>query len=215
MGSTKPGRRATSLADALFSKTQQKVLGVLFGRPDQSFFANEIVRLVGGGFGAVHRELGALEAAGLVSARRIGNQKHYQANRASPIFAELRGIVLKTAGVADVLRDALAPLASRIRAAFVYGSLAKGADTAASDVDLMVIADKLQYADIFELVSGTEQRLGRKINPTLVAPEALERQRGEDGFHARVLKQPKIFVLGAEDDLGTPGSARKGKAAKG
>ena len=119
---------AASLSDALFAKTQRRVLGLLFGNPDRSFFANEIVRLAESGIGAVHRELATLEAAGLVTATRIGNQKHYQANRASPIFAELRGIVVKTFGVADVLREALSPLAVKIRAAFIYGSVAKGSD---------------------------------------------------------------------------------------
>jgi predicted nucleotidyltransferase len=205
----------SSLAGALFSKTQQRVLGVLFGRPDQSFFANEIVRLAGGGFGAVHRELAALEAAGLVTATRIGNQKHYQANRQAPIFEELRGIVAKTVGVADVLREALTPLKPRIRAAFVYGSVAKGTDSAASDIDLMVIADKIQYADIFKLVSEAERRLGRKVSPTVVAPADLAKRRGEDSFHSRVLEQARIFVMGSEDDLGKPRKTRKGKAAQG
>jgi predicted nucleotidyltransferase len=205
----------TSLAGALFSKTQQRVLGVLFGRPDQSFFANEIVRLAGGGFGAVHRELAALEAAGLVTATRIGNQKHYQANRQAPIFEELRGIVAKTVGLADVLREALRPLKPRIRTAFVYGSVAKGTDTAGSDIDLMVIADKIQYADIFTLVSEAERRLGRKVSPTVVAPADLAKRRGEDSFHSRVIEQAKIFVMGSEDDLGKPRKTRKGKAAQG
>jgi predicted nucleotidyltransferase len=208
-------QRPPSLAGALFSKTQQRVLGVLFGRPDQSFFANEIVRLAGGGFGAVHRELAALEAAGLVTATRIGNQKHYQANRQAPIFEELRGIVAKTVGVADVLREALRPLKPRIRTAFVYGSVAKGTDTAGSDIDLMVIADKIQYADIFKLVSEAERRLGRKVSPTVVAPADLAKRRGEDSFHSRVLGQAKIFVMGSEDDLGKPRKTRKGKAAQG
>jgi len=208
-------QRPSSLAGALFSKTQQRVLGVLFGRPDQSFFANEIVRLAGGGFGAVHRELAALEAAGLVTATRIGNQKHYQANRQAPIFEELRGIVAKTVGVADVLREALMPLKPRIRTAFVYGSVAKGTDTAGSDIDLMVVADKVQYADIFKLVSEAERRLGRKVSPTVVAPADLAKRRGEDSFHSRVLEQAKIFVMGSEDDLGKPRKTRKGKAAQG
>lgn len=204
-----------SLADALFSRTQQRVLGVLFGRPDQSFFSNEIVRLAGGGFGAVHRELAALEAAGLVTATRIGNQKHYQANRQAPIFQELRGIVTKTVGVADVLREALAPLEPRIRAAFVYGSIAKGTDSARSDIDLMVVGDKVEYADIFRRVSDAERRLGRKINPSVLAPADLAKRRGEDSFHSRVLQQAKIFVMGSEDDLGKPRKTRKGKAAQG
>ena len=206
---------SSSLAGALFSKTQQRVLGVLFGRPDQSFFANEIVRLAGGGFGAVHRELAALEAAGLVTATRIGNQKHYQANRQAPIFEELRGIVAKTVGMADVLREALTPLKPRIRTAFVYGSVAKGTDTAGSDIDLMVIADKVQYADIFKLVSEAERRLGRKVSPTVVAPADLAKRRGEDSFYSRVLAQAKIFVMGSEDDLGKPRKTRKDKAAQG
>jgi predicted nucleotidyltransferase len=204
-----------SLADALFSKTQQRVLGVLFGKPDQSFFANEIVRLAGGGFGAVHRELAALEGAGLVTARRIGNQKHYQANREAPIYEELRGIVLKTIGLADVLRKALAPLAPRIRAAFVYGSVAKGTDTARSDIDLMVLADDVEYGDVFKVASGAEAVLGRKINPTVLTSRELKKESAEDGFHSRVLAQPKIFVIGSDHELGKPGKARPGRTAQG
>ena len=212
MGS-KPPR--ASLADALFSRTQQRVLGVLFGRPDQSFFANEIVRLAGGGFGAVHRELAVLEAAGLISAKRIGNQKHYQANREAPIFEELHGIVVKTVGVVDVLRDALAPIAPQIRTAFVYGSVAKGTDTSTSDIDVMVVSDKLAYADLFKLVSGAESRLGRKVNPTVVTPRELAKQREEDSFFSRVLSQARMFLVGSEHDLGKPAKARKGGKAQG
>ena len=210
-----PSGSRASLSDALFSKTQQRVLAVLFGRPDQSFFANEIVRLAGGGFGAVHRELAVLEAAGLITATRIGNQKHYQANREAPIYAELRGIVLKTVGLADVLRKALAPLAPRIRAAFVYGSVAKGTDTARSDIDLMVVADDIEYADVFKIASGAETALGRKINPTVLTSRELKKESAEDGFHARVLAQPKIFVIGSEDELGEPRKARAGRGAQG
>src|SRR5262245_48161726 len=158
---------ATGLGDVLFSKTQRRVLGLLFGNPDRSYFANEIFRLAASGIGAVHRELTALEQAGLVTATRVGAQKHYQANRKSPIFDELRGIIVKTFGVADVLRDELAPLASDIRAAFIYGSIAKGGDTSSSDVDLMVIADGLSYSDLFAAAASAERRLGRKVNPTI------------------------------------------------
>lgn len=205
----------TSLADALFSRTQQRVFGVLFGRPDQSFFANEIVRLSGVGVGAVHRELAALESAGLVRVSRVGNQKHFQANREAPIFAELRGIVLKTVGLADVLRAALAPLAPRIAAAFVYGSLAKGTDTARSDVDLMIVGDRIDYADIFSIASEAEQVLGRKVNPTVLTPRELQRQSKDDGFHSRVLAQPKIFVIGSAHELGEPRPARARRTAQG
>lgn len=211
MGST----RGRSIGDALFSRTQQRVLGVLFGRPDQSFFANEIVRLAGGGFGAVHRELSALEAAGLVTATRKGNQKHYQANRDAPIFAELRGIIVKTVGIADILRQALEPLAPRVRAAFIYGSVAKGSDTARSDIDLMVIGDEAQYGEIFNAAADAERTLGRKVNPTVLTAKELRERSRDDGFHARVLGQPKIFIVGSQDDLGQPLKAGKGRAAKG
>src|ERR671914_49510 len=117
--------RRKSLADALFTKTQQRVLRVLFGQPDRSFYASELIRDAGTGSGAAQRELARLEDSGLIVARRIGNQKHYQANAKSSLFAELRNIVLKTVGLAEPLRDALKPVASDIRVAFVYGSIAK------------------------------------------------------------------------------------------
>jgi predicted nucleotidyltransferase len=206
----------TGLSGVLFAKTQRRVLGLLFGNPDRSFFANEIVRLADSGIGAVQRELAALESVGLVSARRVGNQKHYQANRASPIFEELRGIVVKTFGIADVLREVLAPLAARIRGAFVYGSVAKRTDTASSDVDLLVISDDVSYSDLFGLLATAEQRLGRKVNPTVYKSSELRKKlSAENAFATRVLAQPKIFIIGSEDDLRTPRTARKGKTAQG
>ena len=193
---------AAGLSDALFAKTQRRVLGVLFGNPDRSFFSNEIVRIAESGIGAVHRELAALEAAGLVTATRIGNQKHYQANRTSPIFEELRGIVIKTFGVADVLREVLAPLAEKIQAAFIYGSVAKGSDTAASDIDLMVVSEKLHYSDVFGALESAHSRLGRTVNPTVYSPKEMAKRIKEDNaFVTRVLAQPKIMVIGGEHDL--------------
>ena len=195
---------AVGLSDALFAKTQRRVLGVLFGNPDRSYFSNEIVRMAESGIGAVHRELAALEAAGLVTVTRIGNQKHYQANRASPIFEELRGIVVKTFGVADVLREALAPLAAEIRAAFIYGSVAKGGDTAASDIDLMVISEKLHYADVFGTLEPVLARLGRPVNPTVYTPKEMARRIKEgNAFVNRVLAQSKVMLIGRENDLAT------------
>lgn len=193
-----------SLADALFSGLQQRLLAVLFGQPDRSFYGNELLRLTGTGRGALQRELEKLVSAELVTVTAIGNQKHYQANPASPIFAELRGIVLKTVGLADVLRTALNPVADRIRMAFVFGSVAKGTDTATSDIDLMVVTDALSYADLFEGLATAEQVLGRKVSPTLYTPAALaEKARTENSFVVRVLSQPKIFLIGAEDELPT------------
>jgi DNA-binding transcriptional ArsR family regulator len=111
------------IADALFSKVRQRVLAVLFGAPDRSFYTNEVIGLAQSGAGAVQRELADLAGAGLLTVRKQGNQKHFQANAASPVFAELRGLVLKTLGLADVLRAALAPLAPQIAQAFVFGSI--------------------------------------------------------------------------------------------
>src|ERR671912_2352558 len=132
--------RRKSLADALFTKTQQRVLGAIFGQPERSFYASELIREAGTGSGAAQRELAKLEESGLIVARRIGHQKHYQANQASPLFSELRNIVLKTVGLAEPLRDALKPIAADIRAAFVYGSVAKATDQSASDIDLMIVS---------------------------------------------------------------------------
>src|SRR5688572_1680971 len=144
-----PARGVPGLADALFAKVQQRVLGVLFGYHHRSFYANEVIGLARSGTGAFQRELTRLEASALVTAARVAKQKHYQANAGSALFEELRALVLKTSGLADVLRAALTPVAPGIRAAFVYGSIAKGQDTASSDIDLMVVSDCLTYADLF------------------------------------------------------------------
>lgn len=201
----RPSRRQArnrGLADALFAKVQQRVLGVLFGNPGRSFYANEVIGLARSGTGAVQRELARLEAAGLVTASRIGKQKHYQANEASPVFQELRALVLKTSGLADVLREALAPAVDRIQAAFVYGSVAKGDDTATSDIDLMVVADNLTYADLFAALDNASTRLGRKIAPTIYTRRELRRRvKADNSFVMRVLEQPKLWLIGGERDL--------------
>src|SRR5947207_287232 len=191
-----------SLADALFTKTQQRVLGVLFGRPERSFYASELIRDAGTGSGAAQRELAKLEASGLVVARRIGHQKHYQANAGSPLFSELRNIVLKTVGLAEPLRDALKPLSSAIRAAFVYGSVAKETDQSASDIDLMIVSDSLTYGEVFGALERITRTVGRQINPTVyTAAEFSKRARTENAFVTRVLEQPKLWVIGSDDDL--------------
>ena len=197
-------RRESSLADALFSTTQQRVLGLLFGQPERSFYATELIGLADAGSGAVQRELARLEQSGLVTVRRLGTQKHYQANPESPLFNELSSIARKTVGLAEPLREALAPLASRVIAAFVYGSVAKRRDTAASDIDLMVVSDTLTYADIFGALEPLAAKLGRAINPTVYSRRELARRRKEDNaFVTRVLAQPKVWLIGAEDDLPT------------
>ncbi len=201
-GKHAPNTAPRSLADALFAKVQQRVLGVLFGNPRRSFYANEIIALAGSGTGAVQRELARLEAVGLVTASRIGKQKHYQANASSPVFEELRALVLKTVGLADVLRTALAPLSPGIRAAFVYGSIAKGEDTAASDIDLMVVSDRLTHSDLFAALESASARLGRKVAPTIYSSKELSRRvKQANAFVTRVLAQPKLWLIGDERDL--------------
>jgi len=202
MDTGSPRSRRKSLADALFTKTQQRVMRVLFGQPERSFYTSELIRDAGTGSGAAQRELARMEGSGLIVARRIGHQKHYQANAASPLYSELRSIVLKTVGLAEPLRGALQPLSSAIRAAFVYGSVAKATDQSASDIDLMIISDSLTYGEVFGALEKVTRSVGRKVNLTVyTAAEFSERTRMENAFVTRVLEQPKLWVIGAEHDL--------------
>jgi predicted nucleotidyltransferase len=192
--------KSVSIADALFSRVQQRVLAVLYGNPSRSFFASEIIRLAGSGSGAVQRELARLEAAGLVTVDQLGRQRHYRANSAAPVFEELRGIVLKTFGLVDRLRLELAPRARDIRAAFIFGSVAKREDSASSDIDLLVVSDDLAYADLFALLEPVSTHVGRVVNPTLFTTTELEsRLRSNNAFLTRILQQPKLWVIGGED----------------
>lgn len=196
---------STSLADALFPKVRQRVLAVLFGTPDRSFYANEVIALARSGTGAVQRELASLSEAGLLTVSKQGNQKHYQANVSAPVFAELRGLVLKTMGLADALRAALAPLTAQIELAFIYGSVARQQDTAQSDVDLMVVSPSLGYGELFGAMESATIALGRKVNPTLYAPfEWTKRIAQDSAFVTRVIQQPKIWLIGNEEQLHAP-----------
>jgi predicted nucleotidyltransferase len=195
-------RQRGGLANALFTKVQQRVLGALFGNPERSFYANELIGLAESGTGAVQRELARLEAVGLVTTTRIGNQKHYRANKDAPVFDELRSLVVKTFGLADVLRTALMPVAASIQAAFIYGSIAKNEDKANSDIDLMVISNTLEYADLFAALELATRQLGRKISPTVYSSEEVGRRVAENNaFVTRVMAQPKIWLIGDERDL--------------
>lgn len=201
MKTTSPARH-TGLSDALFSNTQQRVLAFLFGQPERSFFATELIALAGGGSGAVQRELKRLAESGLVTVTPQGNRKHFQANPASPIFAELCGIVQKTVGLAEPLRTALAPYTKKITAAFVFGSVAKRSDTAHSDIDLMVISDTLEYADLYAVLEQAATALGRTINPTIYTPQELSKRiKQRNAFVERVLAQPKIWLIGNENEF--------------
>jgi predicted nucleotidyltransferase len=192
-----------SISNALFSKVQQRVLGLIFGQPDRSFYVSEILRNVHSGTGAVERELSRLQRSGLVSVERIGNQKHYQANHQSPIFAELQSLVVKTVAMTEPLRKSLEPYSDNIEAAFVYGSVAKGTDTASSDVDLMVIGDELNYSELYAALQNVEDALGRKVSPIFLSLKDWRRKASDKGsFVSKVNLLPKIFVLGSEQGLG-------------
>ena len=191
-----------SMADALFSTSRQRVLAFIYGQPERSFYATELIRLSGGGSGAIQRELARLEQSGLVNVTHIGTQKHYQANPDAPIYAELCAIMQKTVGLAEPLRNALKPLSKQIKMAFVYGSVAKHRDTASSDIDLMLVSDSLTYADIFAALEIVSSKLRRTINPTVYTREEFQ-SRIEQGnsFIKRVLAQLKLWIIGQESDL--------------
>ncbi len=192
----------TSMADALFSTTQQRVLALLFGQPERSFFTNELIGLAGAGSGAVQRELRRLAESGLVTVTPVGNQKHYQANRAAPIFEELHALALKILGPADALREALAQLGESVRLALLYGSVAARSDHAHSDIDLLIVSDELTLEAVYALLEPVEERLGRKVSPTLYTPaEFGDRRRRGNPFLARVLAGESILLTEDRDDL--------------
>jgi predicted nucleotidyltransferase len=202
MGTKRPAKSRKNLADALFSPVQQRLLGLLYGQPDRRFQSAEVIRLAKSGTGAVHRQLGRLEASGWISVSRSGNQKYYQANRDCPAFAELHGLILKTVGLAEPMKEALAGLARDIDAAFIYGSLARGEERAMSDVDILIVSDRVTYPDAFDALQRAEQRLARPISPTVLTRAEWNTQRDRpDSFVARIAAQPRLFLLGSDDDL--------------
>lgn len=187
----------TSLAGALFTKTQQKVLALLFGQPDRSFYTKELIELTGSGSGAVQRELQRLTSSGLVRMTPVGVQKHYQANPDCPVYHELVGIVSKTVAIVEPLRQALNPFADRIRLAKIYGSVAQGIDTATSDIDLLVIADDLMLEELYAALAPIEARLDRKVNPTLYTVQEFNARRSaRNPFLSRALADESLILIG-------------------
>lgn len=202
MGTTNARHELGGLAGALFTPVQQRVLGFLFGQPERRFQSAELIRLANAGTGATHRFLQRLASRGLVQVEDVGRQKFYQANPDAPIHQELVAIVRKTIGLREPLRQALAPLADDIECAFVFGSVAKGRDRANSDIDLMVVADSVDYTTLFDALRAAEQALDRTVNPTVISPEVWERKRrGPDGFIPRVANGPRLWVLGERSDV--------------
>lgn len=199
MGTT---RNSSALASALFGKVRLAVLALLFGHPDRAFFVREVVRFVEGGLGAVQRELARLAGAGLLLRRQEGRQVYYQANRESPLYAELRSMITKTVGLADVLSAALEPARDRISIAFLYGSVARGDPESASDVDLLVVGDVL-FGEVTDLLSPVQDRIGREVNPSVFPAEEFRRMVSEEGgFAGRVWSGDKVFVIGDEREFG-------------
>lgn len=195
-----------SIAAALFSDSQSRVLRWLFGQPEREFHLSELRRLTGLGSASLQRELNRLAEAGLVRSERVGNLRRFQANPQSPVYGELVGLTRKTLGVEPLLREALQPLAPDLQAAWVYGSIAKQTDTAQSDVDVMLIGKNLRLSRVLELLVPLEAQLGRKINPTCYTPAEFKRRRAEPGsFVNRVLAQPVLPLIGNADELARAG----------
>lgn len=202
------------LGSLLFGAYRRGALALLLLRPEQSLHVREIARATGKAPGTLLRELNALAEAGVLARRRVGNQVHFQANAACPIFEELRSILKKTVGVADVLREALAPLAGDIRLAFVYGSIARGDEGAGSDVDLMVVGET-GFADVVAALAPAQELLRREVNPNVYpALEFRRKLAAGEPFLKRVLADRKIFIIGDEDDLGQAGAQRKAQGAR-
>ncbi|HEX5612593.1 MAG TPA: nucleotidyltransferase domain-containing protein, partial [Burkholderiales bacterium] len=189
-------------ASSLFGKTRQTLLRLLYGRAEQEHLQESLIQLAGLGRGAVQRELEFLARAGVVRRTVRGRQVYYQANAENPVYSELRSLVVKTTGVADVLRAALAPLADRVRMAFIYGSTAKGTDHRTSDVDVMVIGDA-SFAEVSDALGKAQQTVGREVNPSVYAPADFRAKlKARHHFLRSVLKSEKIFLIGDKDELG-------------
>lgn len=192
----------SKIGDALFSRAQQPILARIFGEPDRWFHVKELIRLTGLGSATVQRELSRLETGGIVESRRMANLKQVRAFADSPVYNELRQIVLKTFGLSEVLRDALAPLTSEIKLAFVYGSVAQNRDHASSDIDLMIISDTLTYGQIIAALQPAESELARPVQVThYTVNEFFDRKQQKHHFIAEVLRQPRLMIVGTEDDV--------------
>lgn len=207
---TKPRvlREKRDPASVLFGQTRRRVLGWLLGHPEQAFYLRQIVRQTGAAQGAVQRELAALTGAGLLRRSVQGRQVYFQANRESPIFAELQSIFLKTAGVADILRGALAPLADRIVIAFIFGSAARGEMHSDSDIDLLVVGD-VPFTAVADALAEAQKQIGRDVNPTVYpAAEFRAKIRGDHHFVTSVLREPHLFLIGGQNELDGVGAER-------
>jgi len=201
-------------ASLLFGAYRRDALALLLLHPEESRHVRETARAIGKAPGTLLRELNALAAAGVLVRKPVGNQVHFQANPDCPIYEELRSILKKTVGVADVLREALAPLGPKVRAAFVYGSVARGDERSRSDLDVMVVGEA-SFGDVVAALAPAQESLRREVNPNVYpALEFRKKLAARDPFLKRVLAGHKIYIVGGEDDLGKPAAHRPAQGAR-
>lgn len=201
--------------DLLFGGARQRVLAALLLEPDSTFHLRELARLTGTHAGTLTRELDKLTGAGLLLRTEQGNQVRYQANRACPLFDELAAIFRKTHGAAAVLRQALQPLAERIRLASIFGSTARGTQTAGSDIDLLVVGEG-DFAELLQSLYPAQQALQREVNPVFYSPEEFqERTRRGESFLRDIVGKPMVFLIGDNDDLAELAGDQSPPAARG
>ncbi len=189
-----------SLSSLLFPEYRRRILGLLLLRPDEALHGREIARRTSLPAGTITRELTRLAEAGLLKREKRGNQQVYSADTSGPIYQELASILRKTSGLADVLAEALAPLAPRLRLAFIFGSVARAEETSNSDVDLMLIGD-VGFREAVELLHPTQATLGREVNAKVFAAHEFATKAGTEAFLIDVLARPKIFLIGTDHDL--------------
>jgi predicted nucleotidyltransferase len=188
--------------DALLPKTRQGILAATLVQPEKAWYVSELARRMGVPSSSLQRELHDLSEVGILKIHRQGRMVYYQANTESPVFPDLRGLMLKTAGLVDVLAEALKPLAKKLQAAFVYGSIAAGTEKSDSDIDLMVVGD-VSPAELALPLRRAREMLGREINPTVYTPAEFDKKRAaHDPFLKQVLDKPRLFVLGNNNELG-------------
>ena len=192
---------AESLSSALFPQSRRLVLGLLMSFPDRAFYLREVARSTHLGIGHLQRELDRLVAGGIIRRFKQGRHVYFQADASCPIFEELRGIVIKTVGVADSLRQALLPLRARIRIAYVFGSVARKEEHSASDVDLMVIGE-VSLAEVVDVIRGAEKSIGRPVNPTVYPfEEFADKLAAGHHFVSRIAEGEKLLLIGDESDI--------------
>jgi DNA-binding transcriptional ArsR family regulator len=192
--------------DALFPATRKAILAATLMQPERWWYLSDLAQHLGVPPSTLQRELASLVEAGILRRKRDGNRVYFQPDPDCPLLPELTGLMTKTAGLLDVLREALVPFASSIRWAFVYGSVARAEVRSASDVDLMVVGS-VGLADLVSALRKAERRLGRPINPTVYTPEEFVQKR-QAGHHflKTVLQDEKLAIMGHEHELATAGS---------